>query len=81
MKEGQVSTKVAVLGEDEIRARLGSELSGWSLVDGQIERSYRTDGWPITLMLVNMIGYVAEAADHHPDGASEQGERCLTRNN
>src|SRR5207249_962626 len=27
----------------------------------------KTDGWPTTLMLVNAIGYVAEAAYHHPD--------------
>ena len=29
--------------------------------------TYETDGWPITLMLVNALGFIAEAADHHPD--------------
>ena len=28
---------------------------------------YKTDGWPTTLMLVNAVGYLAEAAYHHPD--------------
>src|SRR2546430_4712766 len=28
---------------------------------------FKTDGWPTMLMLVNAIGYVAEAAYHHPD--------------
>lgn len=43
------------------------DLPGWSYENGSIRRSYTTDGWPTTLMLVNLIGYLAEAADHHPD--------------
>ena len=42
-------------------------LPGWYYEDGWIRRVYKTDGWPTTLMLVNAIGYVAEAAYHHPD--------------
>ncbi len=42
-------------------------LDGWQESEGSIRRSYATDGWPTTLMLVNMIGFFAEAADHHPD--------------
>src|SRR5919112_6082480 len=42
-------------------------LPGWYFDDGRIRRYYKTDGWPTTLMLVNAIGYVAEAAYHHPD--------------
>jgi len=43
------------------------ELPGWYLEDGWLRRVYKTDGWPTTLMLVNAIGFVAEAAYHHPD--------------
>jgi 4a-hydroxytetrahydrobiopterin dehydratase len=43
------------------------ELPGWYLENGWIRRQYNTDGWPTTLMLVNAIGYLAEAAYHHPD--------------
>jgi len=43
------------------------DLPGWSYREGWIHRTYETDGWPTTLMLVNLIGYLAEAADHHPD--------------
>lgn len=46
--------------------RLAS-LDGWSASNGTISRSFVTDGWPTTMMLVNMIGFFAEAADHHPD--------------
>ena len=42
-------------------------LPGWYFEDGWIRRYYQTEGWPTTLMLVNAIGYVAEAAYHHPD--------------
>lgn len=44
-----------------------STLPGWYYEDGWIRRQYKTDGWPTTLMLVNAIGYLAEAAYHHPD--------------
>jgi 4a-hydroxytetrahydrobiopterin dehydratase len=43
------------------------DFPGWWLEDGWIRRNYKTDGWPTTLMLVNAIGYLAEAAYHHPD--------------
>jgi 4a-hydroxytetrahydrobiopterin dehydratase len=42
-------------------------LRGWRHEGGAIRRTYKTDGWPTTLMLVNAIGFYAEAADHHPD--------------
>ena len=35
--------------------------------NGWIRRVYKTDGWPTTLMLVNTVGYLSEAAYHHPD--------------
>jgi 4a-hydroxytetrahydrobiopterin dehydratase len=50
-----------------------ARLPGWRFVDGAIERAYVTDGWPTTLMLVNAIGFLAEAADHHPDLAVSWG--------
>lgn len=43
------------------------ELPGWYFEDGWIRRVYKTDGWPTTMMLVTTIGYLAEAAYHHPD--------------
>jgi 4a-hydroxytetrahydrobiopterin dehydratase len=52
--------------EGEATAKLGG-LPGWMIVDGWLTRRYTTEGWGTTLMLVNAIGYVAEAADHHPD--------------
>jgi 4a-hydroxytetrahydrobiopterin dehydratase len=58
--------------EPEITEKLKA-LPGWCLEDGWIRRQYKTDGWPTTLMLVNAIGYIAEAAYHHPDLAVTWG--------
>jgi 4a-hydroxytetrahydrobiopterin dehydratase len=54
------------LDDAQIAERLHG-MPGWYLEDGWIRRVYKTDGWPTTLMLVNAIGYLAEAAYHHPD--------------
>jgi len=53
---------------DEVEAKLREAgLADWYLEDGWIRRKYNTDGWPTTLMLVNAIGYLCEAAYHHAD--------------
>ncbi|HEY6360829.1 MAG TPA: 4a-hydroxytetrahydrobiopterin dehydratase [Vicinamibacterales bacterium] len=61
-----MANKLQTYDAPEIVDRLAS-LPGWRFVDGVIQRSYKTDGWPTTLMFVNAIGYCAEGADHHPD--------------
>ena len=61
-----MANKLQTYDASEIVNRLAS-LPGWRFVDGEIQRSYKTDGWPTTLMFANAIGYCAEGADHHPD--------------
>jgi 4a-hydroxytetrahydrobiopterin dehydratase len=61
-----VADKEPTHNETQIAERL-RELPGWFYEDGWIRRVYKTDGWPTTLMLVNTIGFLAEAAYHHPD--------------
>lgn len=53
--------------EAEVAERLKKELPHWSLEEGSIRRTYRTHGWKATLMVVNAVGHLAEAAFHHPD--------------
>lgn len=53
--------------DDEVTARLKEELSHWYLEDGWIRRKFKTSGWKSTLMVVNTVGHLAEAAWHHPD--------------
>jgi 4a-hydroxytetrahydrobiopterin dehydratase len=52
---------------EAIEARLKDELPHWYYEDGWIRRKYRTSGWKSTLMVVNAVGHLAEAAFHHPD--------------
>ena len=61
-----MATKERTYTEAEIEGKL-KDLPGWWVENGWIRRTYKTDGWPTTLMLVNAIGYLAEAAYHHPD--------------
>ena len=51
----------------EIEARLKQELPHWYLEKGWIRRKYKTSGWKGSLMVVNTVGHLAEAAFHHPD--------------
>jgi 4a-hydroxytetrahydrobiopterin dehydratase len=55
-----------VLDEAGLKKAL-TGLPNWEVRDGWLRRKFTTPGWPHTLMLVNTIGYVAEAAYHHPD--------------
>ena len=59
-------TKEPTYDEAQIAEKL-RDLPGWYFENGWIRRNYKTDGWPTTLMLVNAIGFAAEAAYHHPD--------------
>ena len=56
-----------VYSEQEVKQKLETELPHWYLENGWIRRKYRTSGWKATLMVVNTIGHLAEAAWHHPD--------------
>ena len=60
--------KLPVHADADISAKLAEHgLAAWYLEDGWLRRKFNTDGWPTTLMLVNAIGFLAEAAYHHPD--------------
>ncbi len=61
--EAEVNAKIQELG-----------LPGWYLEDGWLRRKYNTDGWPQTLMAVNAVGYICEAAYHHADLAVTWGK-------
>ena len=45
---------------------LSANLPTWEIQDEHLVRVYRTPNWQVTLMVANAIGFVAEAADHHP---------------
>lgn len=55
-----------VLSDEQIAEELKS-LPGWEVRESWLRRQYKTPGFAHTLMLVNTIGYLSEAAWHHPD--------------
>lgn len=55
------------MAETEVKAWLMENLPKWRLEDGWIRRTYKTSSWKSTLMVINTIGHLAEAAWHHPD--------------
>lgn len=55
-----------LLDENEIADQL-KLLAHWQRDDDHLLRCYRTAGWKSSLMVVNSIGHLAEAAWHHPD--------------
>ena len=59
-----------VYSEEEAQQRLDQELPHWFLENGWLRRKYKTSGWKGTLMVINTVGHLAEAAFHHPDIAA-----------
>ena len=53
--------------DPEVEQKLKDELPTWRLEGGWIRRTYKTQGWKGTLMVINAVGHLAEAAFHHPD--------------
>jgi 4a-hydroxytetrahydrobiopterin dehydratase len=64
----QTSAKPRTYKDAEVEAKLKEHgLEDWYLEGEWIRRKYNTDGWPTTLMVVNAVGFVCEAAYHHAD--------------
>jgi len=55
-----------ILCEEDLQQTLKA-LPGWEVKDNWLRREYKTPGWSHTMMLANTIGFIAEAAWHHPD--------------
>lgn len=54
------------LSNGEIHDWLVAHLPSWELDGQEITRQFRTADWRVTLMTANAIGFLAEAAYHHP---------------
>jgi 4a-hydroxytetrahydrobiopterin dehydratase len=62
-----MATREVPMAEADVKAWLQIHLPKWHLEDGMIRRIYKTAGWKSTLMVINTVGHLAEAAWHHPD--------------
>jgi 4a-hydroxytetrahydrobiopterin dehydratase len=69
------SEQLRPLSDEEIQTRIAEEgLDGWYHEGDWLRRKYNTDGWQSTLMAVNAVGYLCEAAFHHADLAVTWGK-------
>jgi 4a-hydroxytetrahydrobiopterin dehydratase len=57
---------MAVLAESELKLRV-SELDGWEVRGGALEKSYDRGDFEGSIAFVNAIAQAANEADHHPD--------------
>jgi len=59
---------MAVLGDDEVRRRLGeSGLDGWELADGRLHRRLTFANFSEAWGFMSRVALVAEAHNHHPE--------------
>lgn len=56
----------SILEATELQQHLNRELPFWCLKGNAIEREFQTTGWKSSLMLVNAVAFLSEAAWHHP---------------
>ena len=54
------------LSAAEVEARLGA-LSGWAREGDEIRKTFRLGSFPAAIAFVTHVGFLAEAAGHHPD--------------
>ena len=57
---------MAVLSDDEISTGLAS-LAGWFREGDAIEKTFELPSFPDAIAFVTRVGFLAEAANHHPD--------------
>ena len=74
----KINTEEKTYEAHEIQARLEAELPFWTIEEGVIRRRFQTSGWKSTLMVVNAVGHLAEAAWHHPDITASWGSVQVT---
>ncbi|MBC33725.1 MAG: 4a-hydroxytetrahydrobiopterin dehydratase [Rickettsiales bacterium] len=59
--------EISVYEEEKIQSFLKDRLQGWEYDGKWIRKKFKTHSWKGTLMVINAVGHLAEAAWHHPD--------------
>ena len=62
-----MATRQTPMPDADVTTWLSQHLPTWRLEDGFVRRTYKTSSWKGTLMVINTVGHLAEAAWHHPD--------------
>ena len=70
-----------VYSDQQVEEYLKNNLPLWYLDGGWICRKYQTSSWKSTLMVINTVGHLSEAAWHHPDLAASFNYVLVKLNN
>jgi 4a-hydroxytetrahydrobiopterin dehydratase len=54
------------LSDESVQGKL-ADLSGWSVTDGALAKTFSFENFVQSMQFVNRLGIAAEAAQHHPD--------------
>jgi 4a-hydroxytetrahydrobiopterin dehydratase len=54
------------LSDAEVEERLG-DLADWSRAGDEIRKTFQLSSFPMAIAFVTQVGFLAEAAGHHPD--------------
>ena len=68
------------LTDNEVSAQIAAGAPSWQAHGDAIERSFKFDDFRLTMAFVNAVAGVADAEDHHPHLAVDNG-CCLVRFN
>ncbi len=63
---GDRMSRVPLLSESEVVSALAA-LPGWSRAGDEIEKTFERPSFADAVAFVVRVGFLAEAADHHPD--------------
>ena len=53
--------------DDSAAATLAGELAEWQIIDGKLEKTYKFKGYYGTISFVNLVAWIAQRENHHPD--------------
>ena len=53
--------------ESEVTNYVASHLPNWSIKEGKLFLEIKTKNWSKSMSIANMISFLAEELDHHPD--------------
>jgi len=65
-RQAMTATPVEKLSEGQVASRL-EELSEWSHINDQIQRTYAFNDFVQAIAFVNKVAHKAEVVQHHPD--------------
>jgi len=69
----------SAMDDATIRSHL-QQVSGWTLHDGSIEKTFSFKNYHETISFVNALAWICNAEDHHPD-LQVSYSRCVVRFN